>query len=238
MTKSTEVFEKIPNNFFYDNPIREKQNWRNALLIYFLFTSRKNMNNDIYMSYKEINDILQFNKNIYRSKPIIANSLNILKEYGLLGLPNDLVEANNNLIIKFKWVEQFPSYGGKGWTKFYADDFELHSKIGNIPYLVMWVLRMYTNHATTTSFISISDITSILECDRNKVQNAINLFKKYQLFEVITGDYYFHEELGKNIKQNNEYKYTKNIEGILSVSQGDINKMLFPVRNANKYINN
>lgn len=228
MVQDEKIFEKISNNFFYDNPIRKERNWRNALLIYFLFTSRKNMNNDVYISYKEINDIFQFNKNIYRSKPIIINSLHILKNNNLIDFSEDILDANNSTIIKFKWIKQFPNYGGIGWTKFYADDFEIHSKIGNIPYLVMWVLRMYRNHETNTSFIAITDITSILECNRNKVQNAIIMFKKYGVFEVTVGEYYYNDDLEKYIRRNNEYRYTEQIEEVLNAEQSVIDKILFP----------
>lgn len=231
MSKNERQFAKIHNNFFYDNAIRENKNWRNSLLIYFLFTSRKNMNNDIYISYKEISDVLQFNKNIYRSKPIILDSLKILRDAKLIDFDNSILEEGNNKIIKFKWVEQFPSFGGIGWTKFYADDFEIHSKVGNIPYLVMWILRMYTNNETKTSFISMTDITSILECDRNKVQNSINLFRKYGLFKVISGRIYYNESLDKNIKRNNEYRYSGDISGILHADNNCINEILFPKRN-------
>lgn len=189
------------------------------------------MNDDVYISYKEINDILQFNKNIYRSKPIMIDALNVLKNNNLIDFTEEVTDVNNNIVVKFKWIKQFPNYGGVGWIKFYADDFEIHSKIGNVPYLVMWLLRMYKNHETDSSFIAITDITSILECSRNKVQNSISLFKEYGLFEVVTGRYYKNDELGRYIRKNNDYKYTEYIDGVLNADQNDINKFLFPVNN-------
>ena len=205
MYEDKKVFAKIPNNLFYNHDILIEKGWRNSILIYFLLTSRKNMNNDVYITVKEINNIFSFNSNVTRAKDIVIHSLEILKKHNLISCQQ--INYSNGNTIKLKWNKLYPDYGGEGWTRFYADDFEMHKEIGNIPYLVMWVLRMYENHLTRTSFISITDITTILECNRNTVQDAINLFKEKKIFAITEGEYYFNDDLQKNIRKNNQYKY-------------------------------
>lgn len=224
-------FAKIPNDFFYNGgEILNKIGGRDSFLIYCLLTSRKNMNDDIYISIKEMINIFQFEKNVSRSKIYIIGLLLQLVENKYIDIYVDLRNININEIIQIKWIKLFPKLGGKGWIKFYADDFEIHKKVGNIPYLVMWILRMYVNHQTKTSFLSVTDMTNILRCDRNKVQNAINLFKLSGLFYVSGGEYYYNSELDMKIRRNNEYKYSGNIEVLSSMDDNKVYEILFPER--------
>ena len=228
---NSKMFAKIPNDFFYNGgEILNRIGGRDGFLIYCLLTSRKTMNDDVYISTKEMVNVLQLEKNVSRSKLRITKSLLKLKENKYIKFNIDLKNTSINEVIKIKWIELFPKLGGKGWNKFCADDFEIYEKIGNIPYMVMWVLRMYVNHETKTSFISIADMTDILKCDRNKVQNAVNLFKTSRLFNITGGEYYYHPDLGIKIRKNNEYTYTGNIDVILSMSSRDIDDILFPER--------
>lgn len=225
------VFAKIPNDFFYnDGRVLNNIGGRDSFLIYCLLTSRKNMNDEVYISIKEMVNLFQFEKNISRSKARITKFFLLLKENGYVNFDINIENININEIIKIEWISLFPKLGGKGWIKFYADDFLLHSKIGNIPYVVMWILRMYVNHQTKTSFIAINDMAAILKCDINKVQNAVNLFRTSNLFEVIGGDYYYHPEVGRKIKMNNQYKYTNEIDNLLNMDDTWIYSFLHPSR--------
>lgn len=224
-------FAKIPNDIFYNGGnILHGIGGRDGFLIYCLLTSRKSMSNTNYISIKEISNVIQFEKNISRSKNRIVKSLLLLKECNYVDFQEDVKKLKINETVRIEWIEQFPRLGGEGWIKFVEDDFEVYEKIGGIAYCVMWILRMYKNYKTKTSYISISDITDILGCDRNKVQNAVNLFKTTGLFNIINGEYYHHEGLGRSIRQNNSYEYTNNIESILSMSDVEIYNILFPHR--------
>lgn len=230
--ENVKEFTKIPNNFFYKNgEILNLIGGRDSFVLYCLLTSRKCMSNKIYISLKEIIGILELEKHIHRSKTRIVNSLKLLKQEGYIDFKYDLDGIRNDEALIFNWTPLFPKLGGVGWVKFYEDDFEIHSKIGNTSYIIMWMLRMYTNFNTKTSYLSITDMSEILSCNRNNVQNTVHLFKLTGLFDVIEGEYYFHEQLAMKIRRNNEYKYIGEIDTLLNMDDRDIHKVLFPLKN-------
>lgn len=222
-------FTKIPNNFFYNNgEILNLIGGRDSFVLYCLLTSRKCMSNKVYISLKEIIRILELEKHVNRSKTRIINSLALLKKEGYIDFEYDLGKIRSDEVLIFTWIPLFPKLGGVGWVKFYEDDFEIHSKIGNTSYVIMWMLRMYVNFETKTSYLSITDMSEILSCNRNNVQNTVHLFKISGLFDIIEGKYYFHEQLGMKIRLNNEYKYNGEIDRLLDMDSDDIHKILYP----------
>ena len=230
--ENDKLFIKIPNDFFYDGGKKlENIGGRNSFALYCLITIRKNINNHTYLTIKEIDNILQIDKNIHRSKKVIINCLQLLKKHGLINFNTNIKDINNTDSIKIEWINLFPNKDDFGWIKFYADDFDIFDKIGIIPYCTMWVLRMYENHESNTSFIAINDISSILKCRTEKVQYSIGLFEYTNLFDIIRGNYYYNESYGRNIKKNNEYKYTGNIDMLMNTDDKNIKKILFPETN-------
>lgn len=234
MKKKDKLFIKIPNDFFYDDGGKlENIGGRNSFVLYCLITIRKNINNHTYLTIKEIDNILQIDKNIHRSKKIIINCLQLLKKYELINFNINIKDVNNTDSIKIEWINLFPNKDDFGWIKFYADDFDIFDKVGIILYCTMWILRMYKNHESNTSFIAINDISSILKCRTKKVQYSIDLFEYTNLFDIIRGNYYYNEGYGRNIKKNNEYKYTGNIDVLMNTDDKDIKEILFSKTNEN-----
>lgn len=222
-------FAKIPNDFFYKNgEILNSIGGRDSFVLYCFLTSRKCMNDKIFVSLREIIRVLELEKSVQRSKERIINSLVLLNKEGYIEFEGNLEGTRNDESLVFQWIALFPKMGGKGWTFFYEDDFEIHRKISNTAYVVMWVLRMYTNFKTKTSFISITDMYSILQCNRNNIQNSIHLLELSGVFEVTRGDYYKHEAFENKIRPNSEYKYTGELDKLLNMSREDIKVILKP----------
>lgn len=214
--ENKKVFAKIPNDFFYKGgEIFHQIGGSDSFLIYCLLISRKAMNSKVYMSLRDIVKTVNLGKHIGRSISRAKVSLIALKDEGYVDFECNLDNVKNDEVLVLKWIKLYPQMGGVGWIPFYEDDFDIYNKVGNIPYIVMWILRMYTNYETKTSFISITDMYNILRCNRNNIQNAIHLFEEVGLFEVKRGKYYHHEELDQMVRPNNHYKYTGNIERML-----------------------
>lgn len=221
------IYTRIPNDFFYnDGKILNEIGGKDSFVLYCLIVSRKSMNDEVHITIKEINNILKLYKNMTRARAIIINYLKLLKQNKLIDYNMDIDSVGNNDYILLKLINRFPIRDDYGWIKFYANDFKVHSKIGNVPYCVMWILRMHMHFEKKISFISITDITSILKCNRTKVQNSIDLFDATELFEVIKGDYYFNVEYGRRIKMNNSYKYTSNIDTLINKNDSYVNTIL------------
>lgn len=227
MVENNQIYARIPNNFFYnDAELLSSIGGRNSFVLYCLIVSMKNMNDEVYINIKEINNILNIHTVMSKARLEIVKYLNLLQRQELLKLTDNLDTISNSQFITIKWINKFPNKNNYGWAKFYADDFKIHNKIGNVAYCVMWVLRMYAHHEKKVSFISITDITSILKCDRVKVQSSINLFDVAGLFDVVKGEYYYHEVYGRRIKMNNSYKYLNDINSILDFDAEDIKSIL------------
>lgn len=210
------LFAKIPNDFFYEEGKRlEEIGGRHGFLVYCLITSRKAMNNKVYLSIKGITDVLNFGSNASRARLKVIEVLVKLRKDSLIAFNTAFEDLSARDVFEIEWIDTFKKSNKSGWTKFYANDFELQYKMGDIAYLTMWVLRMHANHVTGYSFISVSKIAGILRCNINKVQNSIHLFQKTGLFEIVKGSYYTPEGTNQRIRKNNQYKYTYNIENVL-----------------------
>ena len=221
------IYARIPNDFFYnDGKLLQEIGGRDSFILYCLLVSRKSMSHEIYISFKEINNTLKLHRNTTKARVNITNNLRLLKQNNLIDYDVDIDNVGSNDCMVIKWMNKFPTKDDFGWVKFYADDFKIHNKIGDVPYCVMWILRMYIHFEKGVSFISITDITAILKCDRMKVQNSIDLFGAIELFEVIKGEYYFNVEYGRRIKMNNSYKYTGNIDVLLKTNDNYIKAIL------------
>lgn len=231
MKKENKNYARIPNYFFYDEGSFLKAiGGRDSFVLYCLITSRKGMNDKVYISIRQINEVIKISNNITYARNKIMNYLENLQEYNLISFEFDIDSINNNDTMCIKWNDLFKD--SNGWIAFYPDDFEIQHKIGNIPYCTMWMLRMYINNNTGTSYPSIRDIAKTLKCDIIKVQNSIDLFSKAELFQIQRGNYYYNKSLERFIRMNNEYIYTGNIDKLLDMSDEEIFNIL------NKNINN
>lgn len=234
MKEKSKFYARISNEFYYyDGKLLKEIGGRNSFVLYCLITSRKNMANKTYISYREINNVLQLDKNITRSRKSIIEFLELQKKNKLINFHNSIKEAKQDDFICIEWLDLFEN--DVGWTAFYPEDFEVHSRVGNIAYNIMWVLRMFTNNKSDTSYLSIDSISKILMCDIIKVQNSIDLFDKAGLFEVKRGEYETNPVDKTIMRRNNEYKYTGNIDNLLSMSDKDVQKILN--KNINMAIN-
>lgn len=201
-------FARIPNDIFHNGGVElDKIGGRDGFLIYCLIVSRRNPLGHVHITLNQIMETLQLVKNKTRHKDKIVKGLQSLVGEGYIevaGGVNDRV----NTTMRIEWVDKFKKGNEKGWIPFYADDFELYQYLGAVPYLLMWLLRTHSSHKTGVSFVSISMMANILQCNRNAVQATIKLFKETGLFEIKTGDYYYSRRHRKKIRQNNEYSYT------------------------------
>lgn len=219
-------YAKIPNDFFYnESKILNEIGGRDSFLIYCLFISRKTMMNRVHITLKDIIETLQLDKNISRSKKRIINSLELLHKKNYIFCDDNLRCARSTNTMTFNLVDRFPNKE-TGWLPFYADDFELYSKIGATAYTLVWVLRMYRNHKTGNSFPSIKQLSETLSVSNTTVQNCLNLFSESNLFEISRGDYYYHPDLEQYIKYHNTYKYNYNIENLLDMKDEEISYFL------------
>lgn len=165
-----------------------------------------------------MNDLIFLDKNVTRGYKNIRDSLHLLKKNGLIDyVDNDIGKD----IVKIEWVNLFPERINGGWIKFEYNDFDIFEIVGVDFYCVMWLLRMYTNHGTKTSFVAIKDITKIIGCKTSQVQRSIDLFEYAGLFEVKRGQYHRPDgfESEKAIKWNNSYKYIGDIDFILGLNK-------------------
>lgn len=187
-------------------------------MLYCLITIRKNINDITYLSVKEINDLIFLDKNVTRGYKNIKTSLYKLKEKGLINFTDSEIDKD---IIKIEWINLFPNTSDNGWIKFEYKDFDIFEVVGVDFYCIMWLLRMFTNHETKTSFVAIKDITKFIGCKTLQVQRAVDLFEYAGLFEVKRGQYYKPDgfESERAIKRNNSYKYTGNINFILGLAK-------------------
>lgn len=207
-------FIKIPNNFFYENAMLYRAiGGKYSFVLYCLIVIRKNINNHTYISIDEINDLIYSDKNKTRGRKKVKESLQLLKANGLIDfLDSDLVRD----VIKIEWINLFPKKSDSGWIKFEYNDFDIFDVVGVDFYCVMWVLRMYTNHQTNTSFLQIKDIAKLVGCRAIQVSRAIDLFEYAGLFEVKRGELSYIDWLGEWKKNNNSYKYIGDTEWILN----------------------
>jgi len=211
-------FIKIPNNFFYsDGRLLNDIGGRNSFVLYCLITIRKNINDYTYLSIKEMNDLIYLDKNATRGYKKIRISLKLLRENGLIDFLDTDIDKD---VVKLKWINLFPEKSNSGWIKFTYNDFDIFEVVGVDFYCVMWLLRMYTNHETKTSFIAISDIARLMSCKTVQIQRAVDFFEYAGLFKVKRGEYYKPKgfESDRAIKRNNNYKYTEDIEWILELN--------------------
>ena len=59
MVENNQIYARIPNNFFYnDAELLNSIGGRNSFVLYCLIVSMKNMNDEVYINIKEINNIL------------------------------------------------------------------------------------------------------------------------------------------------------------------------------------
>lgn len=220
----SELFSKIPTNIWdADGAKFRAMGGRDGFLIYSLITSRKGLDNKVYLTMNQIMEVLALCKNRDRHKARIIKGLDELALEGYISVDDSRQKINDTMVID--WEDKFAQCN-QGWRKFFANDFELYAVMGEIPYLTMWMLRMFENHRTGTSFLSLTTMADLLECRRNSVQNATNLFRETGLFEVKTGEYYYNRKYGKKIRRNNEYRYTGNKEGILTMTSERIETIL------------
>lgn len=221
-----ESFARIPNDFFHSGGVElEKIGGRDGFLIYCLVVSRRSPLNKAYITLNQIMESLQLLKNKTRHKEKVVVGLQHLVDEGHLQITGGIPDKVNET-MQVQWVDRFEGGGGKGWTPFYANDFELYHYIGAVPYLLMWLLRTYSSHKTGVSFVSISMMASILKCNRNAVQATIRLFRETGLFEVKTGGYYYSRRHRKKIRQNNEYLYIGSTETITAIGREGVDLIL------------
>lgn len=225
MKQEKGFYARIPNYFFYNKgEFLKCIGGRNSFVLYCLLTSRKGMNDKVYINIKQINEVIRVSNNITYAKDLILKYLEKLEEYGLISFHFDIDNVKTNDTLCIEWNDLFDN--ANGWIPFYYNDFEIQYKIGNIPYCVMWMIRMYTNNNSETSYPSIRQIADTLRCDIVKVQNSIDLFDKTGVFKITRGRLYYNEEEKKTMKKNNEYIYTGNIDGVLSMDNNDIASLL------------
>lgn len=221
-----EGFARIPNDIFHNSGVElDKIGGRDSFLVYCLLVSRKNGLNQTYITLNQIMETLDLLKNKTRHRDKILQSLEHLVNEGYIKIDGG-IEASIHKTMQIEWVDQFVNSNNKGWIPFYYGDFELYHYIGAVPYLLMWLLRTYSNHKTDVSFVSISMMADILKCNRNAVQATIRLFRETGLFEVKTGDYYYSRRHRKKIRQNNEYSYIGDTQTITSIGQEGVNLIL------------
>lgn len=225
MKEESKFYARIPNNFFYyDGELLKEIGGRNSFTLYCLLISRKNMANEAYITYRGINDVLKLSKNITRSRKSIIEFLELQRKSKLIDFSDDIKDAKHDEFICIEWLDLFDN--DVGWTTFYPEDFNIHSKIGNLTYNVMWVLRMFTNYKSNTSYLSIHSISEILMCDIVRVQNSIDLFDKSGLFKVKRGEYEINPVSKTTMRRNNEYKYTGKTNVLFNMNQKDIDSIL------------
>lgn len=218
--KIDKLFAKIPNNFFYeDGELLDKIGGRNSFALYCLITSRKNMDNKMYITIQEINRVLMVNKNITRAKKRIVEYLSLLKEQELISYNFKVKEVRNNDFIELEWINNFPKREDSGWVAFYADDIDILYSIGTNFYVVHWILRMYINYEKKVSFASIRYMASIMKCRTVVVQSAVDLFDYSGLFEISRGEYYYNHDLKRKVRNNNEYRYTDEKDWVLKLGR-------------------
>lgn len=227
------AWAKIPNSFFYnEGELLKKIGGSNSLLIYLYLTSEKNMNDVIRTTINNINEDSIKNSNSTRGKEIIIKSLSMLKEQGLIQY--DFIEVKGNERIEIKWINKFPDTKA-GWIKFYSDDYELFYKVGKNPYLVSWILRMFRNGELKSSFVSMDKMATLLKCDKNIVQNTVNLFDETELFEVSKNGWVYSEQYKRKIKLNNNYYYQHwNLKNVLNMDDEEINNILYSQKTKQK----
>lgn len=164
-----------------------------------------------------MNDLIYLDKNAPRGYTKTRESLKLLKKNCLI----DFVDSDlNKDVVRIKWINLFPDKTNNGWVKFEYNDFDIFEAVGVDFYCVMWLLRMYINHETGTSFVAISDIGKFIGCKTIQVQRAVDFFEYAGLFEVKRGEYYRPKgfESDRAIRRNNSYKYTGDMEWILGLN--------------------
>lgn len=220
-----ELFSKIPNDMWSDEGKKfQAMGGKDGFLIYMYLTSTRARNDIIKVSVNGLMDELALCVNRHRHKIRILEGLGRLIEEGYIIV--DDINKGNNTMMEITWVDLFKD-GQFGWVKFQASDFDLYPRIGGLPYMVMWMLRMYRNHKTGTSFLSVTEISDNLGgVSRNYIQGATNLFRETGLFDVEVGEYYYNRDLGKKIRKRNEYRYIGNKEQILAMDKKEIEMLL------------
>lgn len=220
----SELFSKIPNNIWHsDGLVFQGMGGRDGFLLYAFITSRKGLDNKVYVTMNQLMDTLRLCSHKNRHKERLRKGLLALEAQDFLSVDDVMQGVNDTMVID--WEDKFDRKT-LGWTPFFAGDFELYERVGEIPYLIMWILRMFKNHKTKTSFVSISSMADLIECKRNSVQGAVNLFRDSGLFKVATGEYYHSKTVGRRIRENNEYTYMGDREGIMSMSNDEIKLLL------------
>lgn len=224
--KNSQVFAKIPRDIFYNSQHKYKMIGRESgFVIYCLLTSRKSMNNKIHISLKDIIKTTQVDTNSTRARKKVVKVLNKLRSALFISYKEDLSKIKLSQIFVIRWIEQFRNEKA-GWIKFKANDFEIFQKIGAQAYTIMWLLRMYTNKDTKTSFIPAKAIAKILQYSYTTVFNTISLFEQAGLFEVSRGEYYYDYKTERNVQMNNAYRYTGNTDTIMSLSEDKVQRIL------------
>lgn len=161
-----------------------------------------------------MNDIIYKDKNKYRGSKKVEQDLKLLERAGLI----KIVEINTDCkVYTIKWNNLFPEKSDGNWIKFMYNDFDIFNIVGVNFYCVMWLMRMYTNYKTKTSFIPIEDMAKLIKCKTIEVQRAVDFFEYVGLFTVQRGAYHKPEGVDRAIKCNNSYKYTSDIEYILTL---------------------
>ena len=208
-------FIKIPNNFFYENSkLYNAIGGKYSFVLYCLITIRKNINDDVYLSIAEMNNLIYLDKNESRGRTKVRKSLQLIKDNKLIDFDEDNL---HNDVVKIKWINLFPNRSDGGWIRFEYNDFDVFEIIGVDFYCIMWILRMYTYYETNTAFLQIKDIARLVGCKTIQVSRAIDLFEYTGLFEVKRGDWEHIEWAGEWKKKNNSYRYTGNIEYLLGI---------------------
>lgn len=211
-------FIKIPNNFFYNNgEILSNIGGKNSFVLYCLLTIRKNINNNIHLSIREMNDFIFLDKNTSRGCKKVRKSLKLLKSAGFIDFFDSDLSKD---IVKIRWINLFPNKDDSGWIKFKYNDFDIFEIVGVDIYCVMWLLRMHINYKTKTSFLSISHMRDILKCQTISIQRSIELLEYSGLFKVERGGYHESKtnEFGNRIKKNNTYRYAYDTKWLLKLN--------------------
>lgn len=203
-------FAKIPNNFFYNQGERlEKIGGKQSFNIYTLITHLKNMANQAYITLNEINRVLKIDKNNSRARVKIIDSLKMLKDDKLIDYNTEIIEnAKGNDFISISWINQYKSRTINGWIPQYENDFNYYIEVGEVGYLLMWIIRTHINNKTGTAFLSVRNMANILKISTKTIVDTITELEKIGCLKVIRHqDYYYNKEYDRMIKLNNNYEW-------------------------------
>lgn len=199
---------KIPNDFFYNGGRKIKKiGGEQGFALYCLITVLKNVNNNVYITTNGLNNLLRLDKNAFRGRKKVSELLLKLKVGKLIDFSGAIPDSGNTFFT-IKWINKFADKSTTGWTFFTGSDWSYFDELGITTYSVMWLIRMFTNHKSQTSFVSYRNMADILDKGVSSVISSVNELEDKGYIEVERSDgYFYNAQIDKEVKLNNTYRW-------------------------------